>query len=164
MTKEDGFYYPVEIKWTEGCSGEAMSDGLPTVQVAAPPEFQGRGNTWTPEHLYVAAVNACFMTTLLAIARNSKLEIVSFSANAIGKLEKVEGSGFQITEVVLKPILVIRFAEDLERAKRVIDKAEKSCLIANSIKTVVKVEPEIYHKQNPVYPCPPMPAGAASGG
>ena len=164
MTKEDGFYYPVEIKWTEGCSGEVMSDGLPTVQVAAPPEFQGKRNTWTPEHLYVAAVNACFMTTLLAIARNSKLEIVSFNANARGKLEKVEGGGFQITEIVLKPILVIRFAEDIERAKRVIDKTERSCLIANSIKTVVKVEPEIYHKQNPVYPCPPMPAGAASGG
>ena len=152
--KREPFFYDSEVEWTEQRRGRLRAPRLPALEVAAPPEFQGHEGCWTPEHLYVAAVNACFMTIFLAIAANSKLDVVSFSASAKGKLEKIDGGGFQITEIVLRPTLLIPSAEQLELARRIIDKAEKSCLIANSIKTVVKVEPEIYHKQNPAYPCP----------
>jgi len=37
----------------------------------------------------------------------------------------------------------VRYARDLERAARLMQKAERNCLISNSIKTVVKLEPEI---------------------
>ena len=98
---------------------------------------------WTPEHLFVAAVNACFMTTFLAIAENSKLEFVSFTTGARGTLEKLEGRGFIMTEVVLHPKLVLNHARDVERAGRILEKAEKGCLISNSIKTETKLEPEV---------------------
>jgi organic hydroperoxide reductase OsmC/OhrA len=44
---------------------------------------------------------------------------------------------------VLRPKLMVRHARDRERAARLLDKAEKNCLISNSIKTIVKLEPEI---------------------
>jgi organic hydroperoxide reductase OsmC/OhrA len=81
--------------------------------------------------------------TFLAIADLSKLEFVSIASNARGKLEKVEGSGYEITEISLTPTLVLRNSRDMERAGRILEKAEKTCLISNSIKTVVKLEPEI---------------------
>jgi organic hydroperoxide reductase OsmC/OhrA len=59
--------------------GNLRSPNLPALEVVAPPEFQGHEGSWTPEHLYVASVSSCFMTTFLAIAQNSKLEVVSFS-------------------------------------------------------------------------------------
>ena len=153
--KQKPFFYESEVEWTRERRGQLRSRNLPTLEVAAPPEFQGQENTWTPEHLYVASVNACFMATLLAVAQLSKLEIVSFSAAARGKLEKVEGLGYQMTEIILKPRLVIRDSRDLERAARILVQAEKSCLISNSIKTVVNLEPELYFDQSPVYPgCP----------
>lgn len=151
MSNQSPYFYEAEVEWTRERMGQVRSANLPTLEVAAPPEFQGHKGAWTPEHLYVASVSACFMTTFLAIAQNSKLEIVSFSAKARGKLEKLEGVGFQITEIVIKPKLVINFSQDLERAKRIIEKAEKNCLISNSIKTVVKLEPEIDHEQSAVY-------------
>jgi organic hydroperoxide reductase OsmC/OhrA len=77
----------------------------------------------------------------LAIAEMSKLEFVSFDCKAVGKLEKVEGIGFQMTEIVVKPN-AIRHGKDLERAQRILEKAEKNCLISNSIKSAVKLEPE----------------------
>jgi organic hydroperoxide reductase OsmC/OhrA len=86
------------------------------------------------------------MSAFLAIAENSKLEIVTFLSKARGKLEKIEGSGYQITEILLKPELVIRGAKDLDRAERILQKAEKNCFISNSIKTVVKLEPEIHQE------------------
>lgn len=147
MANQLPYFYETEVKWTGERRGDLRSPNLPNLQVASPPEFQGHEGTWTPEHLYVASVNACFMTTFLAIAALSKLEFVSFSANAIGKLEKIEGNGYQITEIVLRPRLVVRHSRDLERAGRILEKAEKHCLISNSIKTVVKFEPTLEHAE-----------------
>jgi len=160
MKNEKEFYYQAEVEWAGGRRGNLRFPNLPALEVAAPPEFQGPGGGWTPEYLYVGSVASCFMLTFLAVAQNSKLEIATFSAEARGKLEKVEGVGFQITEIVLKPKLVIRSAGDLERAKRVVEKAEKSCLVSNSIKTAVRLEPEIYHEQTPAYPCPAVSTGS----
>ena len=116
---------------------------LQNLQVDAPPEFKGHDGVWTPEHLFVASVNTCFMTTFLAIAENSKLEVVSFKADAKGKLEKLDGQGFMMTEITLHPKLVISHARDAERANRILEKAEKHCLISNSIKTETKLEAEV---------------------
>ena len=150
-------FYETEIEWTEERAGRLQSPSLPPLEVSAPPEFEGREGLWTPEHLYVGAVVSCFMITFVAMAKFSKLEFISFAASARGKLEKVPGLGLQMTEIILKPRLVIRSASDLDRARRIIDKAEKNCLISNSIKTSIRVESEIYHHQDPVFPCPTLP-------
>jgi peroxiredoxin-like protein len=137
------YFYQAEIEWTGDGRGELRSPTLPDIRVAAPPEFKGHENVWTPEHLFVAAVNSCFMTTFLSIAEMSKLDFMSFKADAVGRLEKVEGQGYMMTEVTVRPQLVIRRAQDADRARRILEKAEKHCLISNSVKSVVRMEPEI---------------------
>jgi organic hydroperoxide reductase OsmC/OhrA len=82
------------------------------------------------------------MTTFLAIAENSKLEFDSFECNSKGKLEQVDGK-FQMTEVTLYPIVSISDVSQRERAIRVLQKAEDNCLISNSIKSRVIMQPEI---------------------
>src|SRR4030095_1957861 len=140
---EDSYYYRTEVEWTGERHGDLSAPVLPSLKVDAPPEFKGHEGVWTPEHLFVASVNSCFMTTFLAIAENSKLEFVSFSAVAKGKLEKLSGQGFMMTEVILRPKLLISHARDAERAGRILEKAEKHCLISNSIKAETKLESEI---------------------
>src|SRR3989338_4365234 len=122
MKDQPPFFYETEVEWKGEHKGELRSPNLPAVTVAPPPEFHGDEGLWTPEHLYVASVNVCFMTTFLAIAQNSKLEFASFSAAAKGKLEKVEGAGYQITEIVLQPRVVVRSSRDLDRAARILEK------------------------------------------
>lgn len=140
---EDRYFYSTEVEWTNGRAGNLSAPVLPDLHVDAPPEFKGHNGVWTPEHLFVAAVNSCFMTTFMAIAENSKLGFVSFKADAKGKLEKVEGQGFIMTEIVLRPRLVISNARDSERASRIMEKAERNCLISNSVKTEIRLEPEV---------------------
>ena len=94
------------------------------------------------------------MLTFLAIAEFSKIAIVSFSASAKGKLEKVEGGTYQITEIVVKPRVVIASANDLPRMPRILEKAKENCFISNSIKSKIKIEPEVFHQQTPASPCP----------
>ncbi len=143
MSEQLPYFYETEVEWTGERKGELRSPNLPTFEVAAPPEFKGHEGIWTPEHLYVASVNLCFMTTFLAIAELSKLEFASLTCNGKGKLEKIEGQGLKMTEVLLNPKLVIRHSRDVERANRILEKTEANCLISNSINTVVKLEPEI---------------------
>ena len=141
---ENVHYYDTEVGWLGKRMGYLRSSAdLPMLEVASPPEFQGQPNTWTPEHLFVASLNACYMATFIAIAELSKLEIASFTSKAVGKLEKAELQGYRITEIVLKPALVLKHERDFERARRILEKSEKNCFISNSILTKVKLEPEI---------------------
>lgn len=143
---ENVHYYTTNIQWKEGRIGNLSIDGFPKIEVATPPEFpKGVPNVWSPEHLYVAAASSCLMTTFLAISENSKLDFESFDCPAEGKLEKVDGK-FVISEIVLKPRVVIADEKDKERAIRIIEKSEAACLISNSMKSKISLQPEVIVK------------------
>lgn len=148
------YFYEAEIEWIGGKDLRISSGKLPAIAGGAPPEFKGREGVWAPEHLFVAAFNSCYLLTLLAIAEFSKITIGSCSSSAKGKLEKVAGNGYQITEIVVRPRLVIASANDLARMPRIFEKAKENCFISNSIKSAIKIEPEVFHHQTPVSPCP----------
>jgi len=67
MSTNPPYFYDTEVEWTCDRKGDLRSPGRPSIDVTAPPEFKGADGFWTPEHLYVASVNACFVTTFLAI-------------------------------------------------------------------------------------------------
>ncbi len=137
------YVYETEAIWKSERRMEVRTPGAPAVDVSSPPEFQGEAGMWTPETLFVASVNACFVLTFLAIARLSKLDVVSMRASAQGKLEKSDGGGYRITEIVIKPALIVRSEAERERAERLLEKAERNCFISNSITASVRLEPEI---------------------
>lgn len=140
---EQTHHYEVGIDHTASKHGTITVSGRAAIAAGAGPEFGGSPDVWTPEHLCVAAVNACVMLTFEAIAGNSKLPYRSYTASAIGTLEKLEGRGFEITRVVVKPRITV--GPDVDRAKveRIARMAEKNCFISNSLKATVTLEPEI---------------------
>ena len=131
----------VDLVWTSDRKGTISSPVLnSSIEVATPPEFpNGIPGIWSPEHLLVAAVNSCYMTTFLAIAENFKLAFESLDCKAVGLLEQPEGK-YLITTVLLKPVLVINDEHNAEKAMRVLEKTEKACLISNSIKANIKLD------------------------
>lgn len=137
-------HYEVNLSWDSDRKGKLTSPVLhESITVATPPEFpKGMPGIWSPEHLLVASVSSCFMTTFLAIAENSKLTFESLNVGASGKLEKVDNK-FMITEITLCPVLVIQNTSDSERALRILEKSEAACLISNSIKSKVILKAEI---------------------
>lgn len=135
-------YYNVDINWENSrkgilCSPELNEKKGICIEVATPPEFpKGMAGIWSPEHLFVAAVSGCLMTTFLAIAENSTLKFESFSCQAKGTLEKIEGK-FMMSEVMLKPTVVITDEIHRNKTTRILKKAENACLITNSIKSKI---------------------------
>jgi len=140
----DTHFYEVNLKWDSLTKGFLSSPStLDNAQVATPPKFpKGIKEKWTPEHLFVAAVNSCLMSTFLLVAENSKFQFISFESNATGKIEKVNGK-FVVTEIVLKPALVIPATQNEAKAKRVIELSKKACAIANSIKMKISIQSPI---------------------
>ncbi len=136
--------YEVTLHWLNDRKGVVSSPILTEqIEVVTPPEFpKGIAGVWSPEHLFVAAVNSCLMTTFLSIAENSKIDFISFESNAIGTIEKVEGK-WLVSEIVLKPILTISTDLNPERALRILEMSEKACMISNSIKSAIIFEPQI---------------------
>jgi peroxiredoxin-like protein len=142
--------YNVGLAWESGRKGLIFSPeitGPPFnadgIEVATPPEFKGGiPGVWSPEHLFTAAVTSCLMTTFLAVAENFKLKFESFTCNATGKLELVDGS-WEMSEVILAPLVKIADESQRELADKVLKRAEKACLISNSIKSRVTMEPTI---------------------
>jgi peroxiredoxin-like protein len=154
MSESKPYFYETEIEWKGAKDLKLASGKLPVIEAGAAPEFNGREGNWSPEHLFVAALNSCYALTLLAIAEFSKITLVSLSSSAKGKLEKVQGGGYQVTEIVLKPRVVLASANDLARMPRILEKAKENCFISNSIKSAIKILPEVFHQQTPASPCP----------
>lgn len=136
--------YDVKLEWSEGKIGTLRSDELDdSFEVATPPEFPGGvEGIWSPEHLFVASVSSCFMTTFTAIAEYSKLNFSELSVPASGTMSNESGK-FLITEVILRPILVITNETQKNKALRILEKAEQACLISRSINSKVILEPEV---------------------
>jgi peroxiredoxin-like protein len=137
-------HYQVKVQWKQDRLGIASSDVLPTtIEVATPPEFaKGIAGIWSPEHFLVAAANSCLMTTFLAIAENSKLDFISFESNGIGILDKQDGK-FMIVEIILHPTVVVANQEFVEKAIKLLEKSEAACLISNSLKSKIILQPKV---------------------
>jgi organic hydroperoxide reductase OsmC/OhrA len=140
---EEKHHYTTGLHWESERRGSLSSAGLPGLTVATPPEFPGgHPGIWSPEHLFVAAAEVCLMTTFLAIAANSKLDFVDYRSEAVGTVEKTE-HGFMVTRILIRPRVSIRDLSAKEKALHIVEKSEKHCLISNSMKTAVSIEPEI---------------------
>lgn len=136
--------YHVNLNWTSERRGILSSPELnQNIEVATPPPFpHGIAGVWSPEHLLTAAVVSCFMTTFLAIAENSKLEFQNFKCDSKGKIEQIDGK-FLMTEIILEPTLEINSENDLAKAQKILAKSEAACLISNSIKSKVAMNPRV---------------------
>jgi peroxiredoxin-like protein len=135
--------YRTNVRWQSQRKGSLSAGELPELTVATPPEFPGgHPGIWSPEHLFVAAAEACVMTTFLAIAENSKLEFKEYASEAEGTLEKTD-SGYMFTQIVVRPRVVIAEERVKERTVRILEKSEQQCLISKSMKTAVRLEPEV---------------------
>jgi organic hydroperoxide reductase OsmC/OhrA len=112
---------------------------LPSLASAPPPEFDGPGDRWSPETLLVAALADCFILTFRSIARASKLPWVSLRCEVEGTLERVERVS-RFTAFHIRASLRVPAGGSEEQAMRLMERAEQTCLVTNSLKGTVRLE------------------------
>lgn len=130
----------------EGEGGGLLTDpagALPSLEVTPPPEFGGPGDRWTPEHLFVAAVASCLMTTFTAVAAASGLEVLGYRDAPTGRLTRDDRGRYRMSSVTLRPTVRVGDADQVDKTLRLLDKAERACLISRSVSARVWLEPRV---------------------
>jgi organic hydroperoxide reductase OsmC/OhrA len=135
-------HYRVIASEGESATVVLESERLAPLRSAAPAQFGGPGDRWSPETLLVGAVADCFVLTFRAIAAASRLPWTALTCDVDGTLDRVDRVA-QFTRFDITATLVLPPGVDQTAAHRVLEKAERGCLITNSLKAAVQLHAEI---------------------
>jgi organic hydroperoxide reductase OsmC/OhrA len=126
------------VKGTGRTTGdvELTAARLTMVRSASPAEFGGPGDRWSPETLLVGAVADCFILTFRAVANASRVPWISLECEVTGTLDRVDRVT-QFTGFDMRAQLVVPAGADADAARRALEKAERNCLISNSLKAPI---------------------------
>jgi organic hydroperoxide reductase OsmC/OhrA len=143
--------YETRLRWTgsTGLGWEGYDRGH---SATAPPAEQEIGLTTgeskgdpavlNPEQLLVMAASSCQMLSFLHVAAKARLDVVEYEDDATGLMPD-DAKPLRITEVTLRPRIVIAGEADEERVRNLVHIAHDYCFIANSLKSDMTIEPEI---------------------
>lgn len=96
-----------------------------------------------PEEAFVASLSSCHMLWFLSIAVENNFIVESYEDNAEGVMGKNDEGRIAMTKVTLRPRAKfsgdrVPTAPDIESVHH---EAHDKCFIANSVKTIVVIEP-----------------------
>ena len=135
------FHYHSHAAWKQGRRIRASVEGKPELEISSPPEFKGDQGIWTPEDLFVSALNICIMETFLAFAEQKGLGLAAYDSSADALLEFKDGK-YRFTEITVHPQVALKSQDDVERARQIMKSAHGNCFVSNSITSSVSVLPE----------------------
>jgi organic hydroperoxide reductase OsmC/OhrA len=137
--------HPLPHRYTVTAAGQTAGDielfspGLVPLRSAAPPEFDGPLGRWSPETLLIGAIGDCYVLTFRSIAAASQLPWTSLRCDVTGVLDRVDGI-LQFTRANLRATLEVSGEVDADRTRRILEKAERHCLITNSLSASIELE------------------------
>ena len=121
---------------------ELTAGDVPALRTAPPPQFDGPGDAWSPEQLFLAAVESCFLFTLRAVAQLSKLEFLALELDAEGTVDRQDRLT-RFTEIVLRATLTVPEGTDHARAVPALEKTKSACLVSASMSTPIRLVAQI---------------------
>jgi len=140
--------YHTTVRWTGEHWGHLVLGNGPEMDFSAPPDAQGHTGVFTPEDAFVAAANACVMLMFIWASERFKLKLISYECRAEGtkviELDRTE----LFTCLHFQPRICVAAGGEPEdvvqaRARRALEAAQKYSLVANSVKSAIRMDPEI---------------------
>jgi organic hydroperoxide reductase OsmC/OhrA len=141
-------HYDTRVRWT-GSTGLGWEGYDRTHTALAPPaeqelrlttgEAQGDPRILNPEQLVVMAASSCQMLWFLHLAAKARIDVVAYEDDAGGVMPE-DDEPVRITEITLRPRIVIAGDASEQRVRKLVYKAHEHCFIANSLKSEVKLE------------------------
>ena len=124
--------YPVAASASHDSAVSLTSPGVEAIESMGPVEFGGPGDRWSPESLLVASVADCFVLSFRAISRAARLDWSNLECEVYGVLDKVDG----VTRFIrfdVEARLEVPEGTSASKAEKLLHRAERSCLITNSL-------------------------------
>lgn len=137
--KRRPYLFEIEMEH-DGNGVVARSPAGPQLALQPPVEFGGNGKDWTPEDLFVTSTASCLCLTFMEMARGKGLQVESYQARAIGRLEG-DGTTLRFRRIDLYPRIRVKGKEDA--VLRTLEQAKLRCLVGRSSDVLVALHPKI---------------------
>lgn len=137
---EHEFYLKADWPGGRNSTGYIESENLKTI-VSIPPEMDGPGIGTNPDEMLLGAAATCYVITLAAMIERAKLPLKEMSLESVGVVDVTDGI-ITYKKIIHKPTVALNnkaTEKEYERLKRLIYRAEESCMISRAIKGNVDV-------------------------
>lgn len=118
-----------------------VPSGAAGIALSADPAFRGDPALANPEQLLLAAASSCQLLSFLAVAARAGVDVIDYTDQATAVMPQ-DRQPVRITQITLRPVITIRDA-DPATVEQLVKTAHDECYIANSLATMVTVEPVI---------------------
>jgi organic hydroperoxide reductase OsmC/OhrA len=114
------------------------------VVVTSPPEFNREADpaVWSPEDLFGAAAAGCLAVTITGLAQREGLPLRSLGVEAVGTVGRRDDGNFGFVRLRQHVAIATDPGEE-ERARRLVERAESSCLVRVSLDVDVETDVEV---------------------
>ena len=145
--------YQAECRW-EGSTGvgyEAYDrthtaravPAAATLELASDPAFRGRPELLNPEQLVVLAASSCQLLSFLAVCARARVDVRRYEDHAEAVMPE-DDLPVRLTAIVLRPRIDVARGPSEERVRHLVELAHQGCYVANSLRTEIRVEPELH--------------------
>jgi organic hydroperoxide reductase OsmC/OhrA len=134
--------YHASAKAAQMGSVTVSAENLPDIETTPPPEFDGPPGFWSPETLLCAAIADCFILTFRGLSRAARFDWLTLECQVESTLERLNGMS-QFTRHTMRATLKVDAGIDAARARSLLERAEQSCLVSNSLRGARTLELQI---------------------
>ena len=136
-------HFHLTAEWPGGRNdiGTIHSGNLQT-QISIPTGMEGPGVGTNPDEMLLGAASTCYIITFAAMLERAHIEKASLSMQSEALVDVTNGV-FTYKKIIHCPALVLvpgTSEKVIEKARKLAEKAETSCMISKAIKGNVAVE------------------------
>ena len=105
-------------------------------------ESKGDPSILNPEQLVLMAASSCQMLWFLHLAAKARIDVVEYEDSAIA-LMPTDQEPVRITEIVLRPRIVVAGDASESRVRKLTNTAHEHCFVANSLNARMTLQPTV---------------------
>ncbi|MBP2076276.1 OsmC family protein [Oceanobacillus polygoni] len=138
-------HFHLKASWPGGRNSEGhIESGNLQTKISIPEEMDGPGIGTNPDEMLLGAAATCYIITLAAMIERADLPLDRMSLESEGIVDVTNGV-FTYKKIIHRPTVSLQTrATDEQRRKlsKLVEKAEKSCMISRAIQGNVELELE----------------------
>ncbi|ASF41018.1 MULTISPECIES: OsmC family protein [Halobacillus] len=136
-------HFHLKAEWPGGRNevGTIEADKLKT-QISIPKEMDGPDVGTNPDEMLLGAAATCYIITLGAMVERAGLPLKEMSMDSEGIVDVTDGV-ITYNKIIHKPRVLLKSEasdKDMDKLTKLVEKAEKSCMISRAIEGNVALE------------------------
>lgn len=110
------------------------------IQVTGMGNLEDYPSAWSPVHMYISSIEACYFATLKAIFAKARIGLESYKSTAVGELTSSDGKNKEISKITIHVEAGLEKSSDENKAMKLMKKMDEYCYVARSVKTEIATE------------------------